>query len=339
MLANGRALGPSLLPTLALLVACGGHGNAPVDSPAASVARTVGALGRLEPGRGVVSVGGMQGERVARLLVVEGQRVAAGDVLAYLESHDLRLAERSAAAAAVAEAGRRLQAEADFAEARIHEAESSIQLYETEIDQARRDLERISELRTAETVSEQRVEEQRLQTRSVELALERARAQRRTAEADLARARSAVGLEALQQELAAAAARLELTVVRAPIDGRVLEVYTYPGETVGASPILDMGDTDNMYAVAEVYETDVARVKVGDRATIESAALGRGEAGLSGHVEEIGWMIFKNDVLDIDPRADTDTRVVQVRVKLDDPSPALHLTHHEVRVQIQATGG
>lgn len=71
--------------------------------------------------------------------------------------------------------------------------------------------------------------------------------------------------------LARAEAELELSMVRSPIDGRVLEVHAREGERVGTDGIAEIADTSAMYAVAEVYETDIGRVRTGQRATLRTA--------------------------------------------------------------------
>jgi multidrug efflux pump subunit AcrA (membrane-fusion protein) len=129
--------------------------------------------------------------------------------------------------------------------------------------------------------------------------------------------------------LAHAEADLELSRVRAPIDGQVLKIHAREGERVGPDGILEIGDTAAMYAVAEVYEMDVGRVRVGQRAEIRSPALGR---RLAGSVERVGLRIGKQDVLGTDPVADADARVVEVEVRLDDPAPAARLTNLRVEV-------
>jgi HlyD family secretion protein len=64
-----------------------------------------------------------------------------------------------------------------------------------------------------------------------------------------------------------------------------------------------------MYAVAEVYETDIAKVRNGQRATVTSAVF----AGtLQGTVAQISKQIGKKDVLNTDPAADTDARAIEV---------------------------
>ena len=87
-----------------------------------------------------------------------------------------------------------------------------------------------------------------------------------------------------------------------------------------------------MYTVAEVYETDIGKVHVGQRATITSPAL-HGE--LMGTVERIGMKIGKRDVLDVDPAASTDARVVEVHIRLDDSRAVAGLTNLQVEVRIK----
>jgi HlyD family secretion protein len=118
----------------------------------------------------------------------------------------------------------------------------------------------------------------------------------------------------------------------APIDGRILNIRILPGEDVGNGPVLTMGDTNGMRAVAEVYETDISQVRIGQPATISSRALHR---PVSGKVAQIGNMVFKNDVLNVDPAARADARVIQVWIDLDEPKLLESLTDLTVVVIIK----
>jgi HlyD family secretion protein len=141
-------------------------------------------------------------------------------------------------------------------------------------------------------------------------------------------------LAVARAELRSAEAELERTRVRSPIDGRVLEVHARAGERVEAEGIVEMGRTDQMVAIGEVYETDVGRVRVGQRARVASPALPR---PLRGSVERIGLKIGKLDALGTDPAARTDARVVEVEVRLDadDAALAAARTHLQVRVELE----
>jgi HlyD family secretion protein len=137
--------------------------------------------------------------------------------------------------------------------------------------------------------------------------------------------------DVIKAELREAQAERELARVRAPIDGRVLKVRAYPGEMVGGDGVCEIGQTDAMYAIAEVYEDDIGFVRVGQLATVTSPAL---NGDVHGTVEEIGWKIGKMDVLSTDPAAKTDARVVEVRIQLADSDRVAHLTNLQVEVRI-----
>jgi HlyD family secretion protein len=133
-------------------------------------------------------------------------------------------------------------------------------------------------------------------------------------------------------DLAAAEASLELALVRAPLRAQVLEIHAYPGERVGPEGIMELGRTDRMYAVAEVYETDITAVKVGQPARIQTPAM---ETELTGTVERISLKVGRLDVVGTDPIAKTDARVVEVFILLDDSEAVSRFTNMQVKVEIQ----
>lgn len=143
-------------------------------------------------------------------------------------------------------------------------------------------------------------------------------------------------VEVARADLGSTQAELDLATVRSPIDGQILKINARSGERVGPEGIAEIGATDRMYAVAEVYETDVARVRVGQRATVTSPAFSR---PIQGTVERVGLKVARQDVLHTDPAAETDARVVEVKVRLDDSAPVAGLTNLEAAVVIAASGG
>ena len=163
-----------------------------------------------------------------------------------------------------------------------------------------------------------------------------ARNARVQAEADLARASAAVEVEALRYQLALAQKGVERAIVQAPIAGQILEIMIRPGEHTETRPILKMGDTGVMHGVAEVYETDIKHVRLGQPARVDSPALSR---PLTGRVVDIGRMIFKNDVLDVDPAADADARIVEVRIELEPDPLVSRLTNLTVDAMIDVSDG
>ncbi|CAC5345978.1 MULTISPECIES: ABC exporter membrane fusion protein [Planktothrix] len=126
---------------------------------------------------------------------------------------------------------------------------------------------------------------------------------------------------------------LEQAYVRSPQAGRVIEVNTHAGELISNEGIIELGQTEQMYAVAEVYDSDIPKIHSGQIATITADAL---PEPLKGTVEEVGLRVKKQSALDIDPTTNIDARVIEVRVKLDDISSkkAASLTNLQVKVTI-----
>ena len=135
----------------------------------------------------------------------------------------------------------------------------------------------------------------------------------------------------LQAELGVYQARLEMSLIRAPQRGQVLKIYTRPGEKVGPDGVLELGESDKMTVVAEVYETDVHLLAEGQAAEITSPALAQPARG---KVLKVGYRVGKMDVLASDPVAETDARVVETTILMDDPAPLQRLTNLQVDVTI-----
>lgn len=140
-----------------------------------------------------------------------------------------------------------------------------------------------------------------------------------------------LSVKAAEASLAAADAMVEQAVVRAPIKGQIIDVHARPGERVGVEGVVEVARTDRMYAVAEVYETDIINVKPGQKARVISPAL---PATATGTVERIGLKVGRMDVLGMDPVADTDARVVEVHILLDEPELVSALTNLQVQAEI-----
>lgn len=184
--------------------------------------------------------------------------------------------------------------------------------------------------------SEARVARARAESANAQTELRRVEElyQQRLAPASL-RDTAQLKVDVARAELQAAQAGLDLDTVRAPVAGQVIAIHARRGERVGADGIAELAETDHMYAVAEVYETDIARVRVGQRATMRSPALGTDLAGI---VERIGMKVGRLELLDADPSARTDARVVEVDIRLDDSRRAATLSNLQVEVAIEPDG-
>ena len=131
-----------------------------------------------------------------------------------------------------------------------------------------------------------------------------------------------------------AQADLEDIYVRAPQAGQIVEIHTRPGERIADLGIVTLGQTQQMMAIAEIYQSDIAKIEIGQTATITSPAI---PDTLQGSVEQIGLQVGQQRVVDEDPAANIDARVVEVRVRLDTASSekVAGLTNLQVTVQVE----
>jgi HlyD family secretion protein len=216
----------------------------------------------------------------------------------------------------------RLCLEQQTSQARLTEAEAklamTINTQNAQIQEAKANL-----TRTIQTLQKQIVED-RYRLKSV--------AEVRPVDVQVARAE----LESARADRKKAQADLDVAYARAPQEGQILKIHTWPGELVTGAGIADLGRTERMYVTAEVYETDIDRVRVGQSAIVKSDGI-VGE--LQGTVEEIGLQISRKNVLGTDPVADTDARVVEVKIRIQpqDSQRVAKLTNLRVNVILQPT--
>ena len=346
--------------------------------PAVSVPQItqITALGRLEPRGEVIQLSAptsTEGNRVAQLLVKQGEQVNTGQVVAILDSRDRRLAALEQAKEQVSVAQAKLaQVKAGAKTGEINaqkaaiarvEAEqegdttaqtATVARLEAELRNAQTEYQRYDSLYQAGAISASNRDTKRLTVDTVQQQLNEAKAnlnrvqqsrqqQIQEAKATLTRIAEVrpVDVQAALAEVNSAIAAvkkaqadLDQVYIKAPQEGRILKIYTWPGEVVSNSGIADLGQTDQMYVVAEVYESDVGKVNIGQHAQITSSSI---SDQLTGTVDEIGWQVGKKDVLNTDPVADIDSRVVEVKIRLDAAASqkVTHLTNSQVKVAIE----
>jgi HlyD family secretion protein len=133
-------------------------------------------------------------------------------------------------------------------------------------------------------------------------------------------------------------AELDDTLVRVPIAGQILKINTRVGERVNIEEgIAELGKTNQMYAIAEVYETDIVKVRLGQNAIITSE-YGGFSGEIRGKVAQIGLQIATTTLNqdENNPTNDVNARIVEVKIRIapkDSPKIAT-LTGMQVRVKI-----
>ena len=94
----------------------------------------------------------------------------------------------------------------------------------------------------------------------------------------------------------------------------MLYIHTRSGEVVSTDGLVEIGQTRQMQAIAEVYQSDVGKVRPGQRVRVTSDAIS-GE--LTGTVERVGSQVRRQTIVNTDPSANIDARVVEVHATLD----------------------
>lgn len=336
---------------------------------------TVTALGRLEPVEEVIQVsapGGASGQTIEELLVKEGDKLKKGEIIAILDNNSLRKAALMQAEAQLRVAEARLaQVEAGAQTGEISaqratidriivESQNNIRAQTAQVEKLKAELknaqieyQRYNQLYQDGAIAASERDSKKLRLDTTERQLEEAEAtleriksgsrkQIEEAEATLNRIAEVrpvdVNIAAAEVKQAEAAinqaqAELELTYIKAPITGEIIDILSRPGEEIGNTGIVRMGQTEQMYAIAEIYESDIKKVKVGQNATITSSAL---EETLSGVVETVGLEVKRQEVINTDPAANIDAKIVEVKIRLNPESSqkVSSLTNLLVKVKI-----
>ncbi|HYO84600.1 MAG TPA: efflux RND transporter periplasmic adaptor subunit [Bryobacteraceae bacterium] len=259
------------------------------------------ASGEIKP-RNYINLGAnTQGPaRIVDVLVVEGDKVKKGQVVARLESVQAE-AEVSAQRAAVGS----VQAESAASEAGVRAAEESVQTAEAgvarakaELERTRVDFDRTQKLYKEKLIAQQDFDTSRLAVQAQEAAVheamtrvDQARAQRNQLAAQLSAAQRRIAQ--IQANLKRASDVLDKYSVHSPIDGVVTNLPVRVGETVvpgiqnsPASTIMTVADMSIITAEVKVDETDIVNVKLAQNADVTIDAMpGR---TFKGRVIEIG---------------------------------------------------
>lgn len=332
----------------------------------AEAKRGISALGRLEPQGEVIKVASPSAlgtSRIVKLMVKEGDQVKQGQVIAILDSYDRSVAALLQAQSQAQESSTNLdrvragaksgdivaqEGNVQSAAANINSFKANAARIQAELEIAGRDYNRFLQVYKEGAISQTVLDSYRLRVETLQGQLLQAQQQIQQAEFQLKQSQGLLSsvrevrptdIQLAEAQLQTAIVNvkraevdLDLAQVRAPIDGQVIKINTKTGEVVSLeNGVIDLGNTNQMYVVAEVYETDIGRVKVGQAAAIASEAF---DGEITGKVESIGLRIAKNDVLGTDPAAKTDVRVIEVKIKLDDSKKVSGLTNLQVRVKI-----
>jgi len=244
----------------------------------------------------VIASSQIQGQ-LAQVLVKEGDTVKAGQLLAVIEPQELRADEsyylhsQRGTAAQVSEAGAALKFQEAQTRDQIKQAEAALAAAQAQQAEAEADLEldRVNYQRTENLFRQKIVSDQALDQARATFEAQKAHVESLRKQVDAQRAAVALAqanedqiavrqsqLLAMQRQLAAAGAqsakaqvRLDYTEIRAPIPGVIAVLAARQGEVVNiGQPIVSIVNPDDLWVRADVEETYIDRVRLGDSMTV-----------------------------------------------------------------------
>ncbi|KXF78103.1 hypothetical protein ATN84_23290 [Paramesorhizobium deserti] len=295
------------------------------------------ALGRLIPDGGTLAVAlpsGAGDARIARLLVPEGDRVDAGQILAELDNlPQLLAAKRSAESTLAAQVAALAQVKASTV-ASLAEAQAARASAEAALALAKQDLSRLTRLAESKVTTQALLQQAQSNVikATAELGrtaalVERFNGAESGNQSDIVLAARNVDLA--RANLARADEDLAASRVVAPRAGTVLEIRARVGEKPSTAGIMTIGDVERMTAELEVYQTDVKKVALDQTVSMTAEAL---RAPLTGKVIRIGQIVGRQSVMSNEPAANADARIVLVTVALDAESSVEARTYTNLEI-------
>jgi HlyD family secretion protein len=241
------------------------------------------AEGKADVEGGIISVAARTAGIVREVNVQEGDSVVKGQVLARQEDDAPRLAAQTAAAS-------------------VQQVRAQISLTQVQLATAQREYARLQPLLTSKYISTQ--------------AADQAQDAIRNAQASLAAQQAAVAVA--QTQLDQARYQQELTIVRAPTDGRIVRRYANPGvgaSTLNVTPMFDLEPAGQRIVRAEVSEGAQPFVNVGGSVRLVPEA--DQTKAFAGRVLRQAAVFGARKLQSDDPSVRADERVVEVVVSAD----------------------
>jgi RND family efflux transporter MFP subunit len=241
------------------------------------------ANGRADVEGGVIHVAARRAGIVSEVLVQEGEHVVRGQVLARQEDDEPRLAAASA-------------------QADLEQARAQITLAQVRVTAAQREYERMRSLSTYNVIAAQRLDQASDVIREAQAALDAQHA----------------AVSSAQARLSEAQYNLEMTVIRAPVDGRVARRYANPGagaSTLNVSTMFDIEPEGQRIVRAELSESALPFVALNQPVQISPES--DPSRTYNGKVLRRAAMFGARKLESDDPSERSDERVVEVVVSAD----------------------
>jgi HlyD family secretion protein len=323
----------ALIAAIAVVIAAAG-GAFFMSRPSANVApatsaagpQDIVARGRIEPLGRVIAVNAPADTAVTvlqKLLVHQGSKVKAGQELALADDYDVRKSDLAVQKHSLTLAESQLaQVQAGAKSAELAAQSNVVASRKAQLFQAQSQWDRSSKLFNSGFYSKDALDALRANLDQATSGVAQAEdvlkslTEVRKADANVALAQLAVAKAAV----ARAEAALERTVIRAPISGTVLSIQAREGEAISPDGILRMADLSHLIVVAEIDESEAARVAEGMSAQIDGTMLPK---PVQAKVSRIAHEVFRQKRPTSDILVGRDARIVEVELTPQTPLPAV----------------
>jgi HlyD family secretion protein len=292
-------------------------------APSTHAPELIAGPGRVEPQSEDIQIGSELSGRLKSVNVEEGDAIHRGQVLAELENADYRAQVESSRANVVAKEATLRKVINGARRQERDEAWSSVNEAKAVMENSQAELKRRQELFSAGVVSREELdrylrEADVAKAKYDEAVQQHALVDDRAREED--RSFAEADLKLAQAQLEEAQARYEKTFIRSPIDGSVLRKHHRSGESVSNSstvpdPILTIGDNKTLRVRVDVDETDVSKVRLGQKAYVTADAFGSQK--FWGRVVRVGQQLGPKNVRTDEPTEKVDTKILETLVELD----------------------
>lgn len=289
--------------------------------------RYVHAEGKVEALPGAeVEIGSEVTGKIERFFIKEGDFVKKGDLIAVLDNRDIKAKLREAETQTAVAMAKLAEVASGSREEEIRKAAAALEGAAAEMRLASAELERYERLHKQEFVSQTDLDQRKA---AYKVALSRVKeAEEAKILLEKGPKQETLKLNEDMVKQAEATAEyyrrlLDKTIIKAPISGKVLRKYAQEGEVVNLvsaeTSLAAVADMENVRVNAEVDETDIGRIKVGDPAEVTSDAF-PGKI-FKGEIQEIFDYVGARKVKPNNPAKNLDMKVVQVKILLKEKAP------------------
>lgn len=256
------------------------------------------------------------------LKVTDGQKVKRDDIIAVLSNYpkaDIAVRTSEAELAKTEKAREAMVSGYRTAEIAMQEVVVKSAVEENKL--------KVLEMQRSGKPPDQKQLELNISQQSLEREQAKLRIQKETLASDLQQSDNDIAI--IKAKLDNARSTREQALVRSPLDGIVIQIYTRQGERISPNGIAKIVDLSQLRVLADVDELNVGRIAAGGKVEVTF----RGSPTVyAGTISRVAPTVKRMQRMEPDGGSSTDARVVQVEIQLDDPSSMPQVLGRETRV-------